>query len=105
MKGGERVRADDMPDRAYFRLKGSKAEYGLGQNDYNTKVPEGLIYSLDKDPLKFRHAEFAPGANALERRTLMEKRLKEKGYIGYRAGDTFAIFEKLAAEPAWKEGK
>ena len=122
MIGQEKLRrryfAKDYPARNYYGLEvdkdyGYKKEDGgttnVGDNVYEAKVPLENLYNMDLDdqnlkPIAIKQAEGDPD-QSLYAATLLEKSIKEKGFIGYYSknaslGLVAAVFQPLSVKPA-----
>ena len=118
IRGQESLRrryfSKDYPARNYYGLDvdqdyGYKKEYDVGDNAYEAKVPLENLYDMDTDeqklkPVAIKQAEGDPD-QSLYAATLLEKAIKEKGFIGYYAnnaslGLVAAIFQPLSVKPA-----
>jgi hypothetical protein len=122
IRGQESIRRryfpKDYPERSYYGLDvdkdyGYKKEEGVGisvgDNIYETKVPLENLYNIDIDDLKLRAKAILNSVGDpdqdLYATTLLEKYIKEEGFIGYFAnnsdlGLTAAIFQPLSVKPA-----
>ena len=61
---------------------GYRKEVALGNVRYRTQVAAGSLYDIQEDPQNFK-ADRGEAQNPNERLNLLEKRIKEAGYVGY----------------------
>ena len=105
-EGSRRVYKKSWVNRSYYGIDGYSKESGLGSHRHDVKVDAGKLYDFADDPdgfhekaIRIAKKDHAPGGPAAVN-TVMEKMIKDAGYIGYFSHDyrIAAIFDKVKPE-------